>query len=473
MTKATSKTNGAARIAIEADKVEGLTGAFQGELIRAADPGYDAARAVWNGMVDRRPVLIARVTGADDVVSAVDFARANGLLVSVRGGGHHIAGNAVCDDGVVVDFSRLRGVTVDPVSRRARVEAGALLADLDAATQAHGLAVPLGINSTTGVAGLTLGGGFGWLSRKHGMTVDSLLAADLVTAEGEQVRASETEHPDLFWAIRGGGGNFGVVTRFEFDLQPVGPELLSGLIVYPLSEARSVLERYRDFMEHAPDELTVWGVLRAAPPLPFLPEAVHGTPILALAFLHVGDPETGESLVKSLRRFGPSVGSHAGVQPYAAWQRTVDPLLTPGARNYWKSHNLIALSDGLLDTVVDAAGGLPSPQSEIFIAALGGATATPKPDATAYAHRDARYVINVHGRWEDPADDERGVAWAREFHRAAAPFATGGAYLNFMTEDEAERGRAAYGSNFERLARVKGVYDPGNLFRVNQNVAPA
>ncbi|MGE5175793.1 MAG: FAD-binding oxidoreductase [Hyphomicrobiales bacterium] len=473
MTHHASKSNGGVTTASDTETIGRLRAALAGELIAEGDPGYEAARAVWNGMVDRRPALIARVASDDDVIHAVRYARETGLLVSVRGGGHHIAGNALCDGGIVIDQSRRRAITVDPQARRATVEAGALLSDVDAATQAHGLAVPLGINSTTGIAGLTLGGGFGWLSRSYGLTVDNLTAAEVVTAEGALVRASEAEHPDLFWAIRGGGGNFGVVTRFEFRLHPVGPNLLSGLVVYPIAQARSVLERYRAFTEKAPDELTVWAVLRKAPPLPFLPADAHGTPVLVLAFLYAGAPAAGEALVEPLHRFGTPVGAHAGVQPYAAWQQAFDPLLTAGARNYWKSHNLTGLSDGLLDTLVDAAGRLPSAQCEIFVAALGGATAAPKPDATAYAHRDARYVVNVHGRWEDRADDERGIAWARAFHRAAAPFATGGTYLNFMTEDEDDRVKAAYGSNLERLARVKHAYDPTNLFRVNQNIVPA
>jgi FAD/FMN-containing dehydrogenase len=291
--------------------------------------------------------------------------------------------------------------SVNPNTRRATIEGRATLADLDAATQTHGLATPVGINSTTGIAGLTLGGGFGWLSRKYGMTVDNLESAEVVTATGEVVRASATEHPDLFWALRSGGGNFGVVTRFEFRLHPVGPDVLSGLILYPISEAKSVLQQYRKFIAEAPEELSVWTVLRQAPPLPFLPESMLGKAIIALALIYAGDPKQGESLIEPLRKFGTPVGEHVGVQPYVAWQQTFDPLLTVGARNYWKSHNLSTLKDGLFDVIIEYIEKLPSPQCEIFFGALGRTTTRPAPDSTAYAHRDAKFVMNVHDRWED------------------------------------------------------------------------
>jgi len=468
--KVNSKTGAATSVATEA--IGRLRSRLRGDLVLAGESGYDESRSVWNAMIDRHPAIIARCATASDVVHAVNFARETGLDLAVRGGGHNIAGSAVCDDGIVIDLSPMRRAIVDLAALRVTVEGGALLADLDAATQAHGLATPVGINSTTGVAGLTLGGGFGWLSRKYGMTVDNLLSAEVVTASGDTVRASGTENPDLFWALRGGSGNFGVVTRFEFQLHPVGPALLSGLIVYPLAEARHVLRQYAEFVASAPDDLTVWAVLRPAPPLPFLPESVHGKGILALAVLYAGDPRKGEALVEPLRRFGAPVGAHVGVQPYTAWQQAFDPLLTKGARNYWKSHNLAALSEGAINTIVDFAETLPSPQCEVFLASLGGAASRPDPDSTAYAHRDARFVLNVHSRWDAPADDERCIAWARDFFRASAPFATGGTYVNFLTEDETDRVRAAYGSNYGRLAQVKRRYDPDNLFHTNQNIKP-
>lgn len=454
-------------------KINDLRSGFQGEVILPGDGAYDSARTIWNAMIDRRPAVIARCATTADVVRGVNFARDNGLLLAVRGGGHNIAGNAMCDDGLVIDLSKMRAARVDPGGRRVSIEGGATLGDLDAATQAHGLATPVGINSTTGVGGLTLGGGFGWLSRKHGMTVDNLEAAEVVTAAGEVVRASASEHPDLFWALRGGGGNFGVVTRFEFRLHPVGPDVLSGLIVYPLSQAKSVLQQYRAFAAAAPDELAVWAVLRQAPPLPFLPTEFHGEGMIALALLYAGDPKIGEPLVAPLREFGKPVGEHVGVQPYVAWQQAFDPLLTPGARNYWKSHNFSTLDDGLFEVVLEHVDRLPTPQCEIFFGAIGGATARPDPGATAYAHRDAQFVMNFHGRWEVPADDERCIRWARDFFDASAPYASSGVYVNFMTADETARVRSAYGPNHDRLVQVKRQYDPANLFRMNQNIAPA
>jgi len=458
---------------LQATKIKELKGSFRGEILLPSDDAYESARKIWNATIDKHPALIVRCSTTSDVVRAVNFARDNGLVLAVRGGGHNIAGNAMCDDGIVIDLSKMKSARVDPAGRRVTIEGGATLADLDAATQAHGLATPVGINSTTGVAGLTLGGGFGWLSRKYGMTIDNLESAEVVTAAGEVVRASAAEHPDLFWALRGGSGNFGIVTRFEFRLHPVGPDVLSGLIVYPISEAKSVLQRYRDFVAKAPDDLSVWTVLRQAPPLPFLPKEVHGKEIVALALLYAGDPKQGESLIEPLRKFGTPAGEHVGVQPYTAWQQAFDPLLTAGARNYWKSHNFSTLNDGLFDAVIQYIEKLPSPQCEIFFGALGGATTRPAPNSAAYAHRDALFVMNVHGRWEDPADDERCIGWARDFFNASAPFASGSVYVNFLTADEGDRVRAAYGPNYDRLARVKRTYDPENLLRMNQNIKPA
>jgi FAD/FMN-containing dehydrogenase len=365
-------------------------------------------------------------------------------------------------------------VRVDPAARTARVEPGARLADLDKETQAFGLATPVGINSTTGVAGLTLGGGFGWLSRKHGLTVDNLLSADVVTAAGDLVRASATDHPDLFWAIRGGGGNFGVVTSFEFRLHPVGPQVIAGLIVHPISAAKDVLREYRRLVAQAPDELCCWTVMRKAPPLPFLAKEVHGTEVLVLALCHAGDPAAGAKAVAPFKAVGKPIADVVGPAPYAAWQMAFDPLLTPGERNYWKSHDFIELTDPLLDVILNAVRTLPSPQCEIFIASLGGAVNRVAADATAYPHRDVNFVMNVHTRWSSPAEDKVCIDWARAFYDAAAPFATGGVYVNFMPADEAQRVRAgAYGPNYDRLARIKAKYDPTNLFRMNQNVAPA
>jgi len=322
------------------------------------------------------------------------------------------------------------------------------------------------------VAGLTLGGGFGWLSRKYGMTVDNLLSADVVTADGGQLHASATENADLFWGLRGGGGNFGIVTRFEFQLHPVGPDVLSGLIVFPFKQAKSVLRQFARFTETMPEELNVWMVTRKAPPLPFLPQDVHGKEVVVLAIFYAGDPTKGEKLIEPLRGFGTAHGEHVGVQPFTAWQQAFDPLLTKGARNYWKSHNFSRLSDGAIDTIIEYAGKLPSPQCEIFIAVLGGQEARVAPTAVAYSSRDANYVLNVHGRWESAADDKRCIGWAREFFTQSQPFASGGAYINFLTQDEGDRVAFAYGATYKRLVELKKKYDPTNFFRMNQNIKP-
>ncbi|MGB2694075.1 MAG: FAD-binding oxidoreductase [Dehalococcoidia bacterium] len=453
--------------------VEAFEQGLRGELVRPGGPGYDEVRQIWNAMIDKRPALIARCAGVADVIQAVAFARQHDLSIAIRGGGHNIAGNAVCDDGLMIDLSMMRSVHISPESRRAWVEPGATLGDFDHEAQAFGLATPLGINSTTGVAGLTLGGGFGWLSRKYGMTVDNLLSANVVTADGKLVHACAEENADLFWAIRGGSGNFGIVTTFEFQLHPVGPEILSGLVVFPFDQAKQVLKKYSEFVRQMPDDLSVWMVTRKAPPLPFLPPDVVGTNVVVFAVFYTGGMAEGQKLVDQVRAFGTPIAEHVGPTPYAAWQQAFDPLLTPGARNYWKSHNFSQLSDGAIDTIVEYAGTLPSDQCEIFLGLIGAQTTRVAPDATAYAHRDAIYVMNVHGRWETAQEDERGIAWAREFFQKSAQYATGGVYVNFMTQEETDRVAAAYGPNFERLQTIKQKYDPGNVFRINQNITPA
>ncbi|CAO3440427.1 FAD-binding oxidoreductase [Azospirillum endophyticum] len=449
-----------------------LAGQLRGTVLTPASPGYDETRRIWNAMIDRRPGLIVRCAGAADVMHAVRFARTQGVLVSVRGGGHNIAGNALCDGGLLIDLSPMRFVHVDPDGRTARVGAGATLADLDRETQAFGLAVPVGINSTTGIAGLTLGGGFGWLTRQHGLTIDSLLSVDVVTAEGRFLHADERENPDLFWAVRGGGGNFGIVTAFTFRLHQVGPQVLAGLIVHPFDGAAELLRRYREAAAAMPDELACWVILRKAPPLPFLPAETHGQKVVVLAVFHAGDLEAGWRAIEPIRALGQPLGEHLGPVPYVAWQAAFDPLLTPGARNYWKSHNFTRLEDGLLDVLVGQAERLPSDQCEIFIGQLGGAANRVAADATAYPHRDADFVMNVHARWNDPPEDSACMDWARSVFEAAAPYATGGVYVNFIPMDE-QRIRAAYGGNYDRLAGLKQKYDPMNMFCVNQNIAPA
>ena len=407
------------------------------------------------------------------MIAAVSFAREHELPLAVKGAGHNIAGSAICDDGLVIDLSGLRAVDVDPGSRTVRVEPGATLGDVDAATQEHGLALPLGINSTTGIAGLTLGGGFGWLSRKFGLTVDNLLAVEMVTADGAHVRASQAENPDLFWAIRGGGGNFGVVTAFQFQLHEVGPEVLAGLIVHPFDDARSVMRHVRDAAADLPDELIAWMVLRKAPPLPFLPEEWHGREILVILAMYVGDIAEGEEAMRPLRAIGRPIADVVGPQPYVQWQQTLDPLLAPGARNYWKSHHLAELSDDAIDTLLDFADRLPSDECEIVVVQLGGAVNRLRVDATAYPHRDTDFLMNIHIRWRSREDDDRCIAWTRDLFDAMVPHSTGGVYVNFMPADEVDRVRGAYGSNYDRLAEIKAVWDPDNVFRANQNIRPS
>jgi len=452
--------------------IDALSGRISGGLLGRGDKGYDDARKVWNATVDHRPALIARCMSDADVQAAVRFAGEQRMRLSVRGGGHHIAGNAVVEGGLTIDLSGWRSVAVDAARRTARVAPGALLADFDREAQAHGLATPLGINSTTGVAGLTLGGGFGWLTRSFGLTVDNLLGVSLVAADGTLHQVSATSEPELFWALRGGGGNFGVVTSFEFRLHPVGPEVWSGLVVYAGAQARQVLRAWRDFNAGAPEALSVWAVLRKAPPLPFIPAEHHGRDVVIFPLLYAGDMAAGERAAAPVATFATPIGTHLGPTPYAGFQQAFDPLLTPGGRNYWKSNNFASLSDTAIDLVIEAAKAEPGPECEVFLAQLGGAMARVDPAATAFVGRDAAYIMNVHGRWADTADDKRVRDWARKVFTDSAPHATGGGYVNFLTEDEGERVAATYGANYTRLQAVKQRYDPTNLFRANLNIAP-
>lgn len=472
MTELTLHTSSGYEAVIPQEAIDGLADGLRGELLTPNSAGYDEARTIWNAMIDRRPGLIARCAGTSDVMQAVNFVRNHELLVSIKGGGHNIAGNAVCDGGLMIDLSPMKSVQVDPGSRTARVEPGVTLGEFDKEAQVFGLATPLGINSTTGVAGLTLGGGFGWLSRKYGLSVDNLISADVVTRNGELKKASKNENTDLFWGIRGGGGNFGIVTSFEFQLHQVGPQILSGLIVHPFKDAKAVLLRWREFVASMPDELACWVVLRKAPPLPALPEEVHGTEVVLLVVCYAGDMDKGREVLKPLREFGNPIADLIVPHQYTAFQSAFDPLLTPGMRNYWKSHNFSMISDEAIDIIIQYAGELPTPQCELFVAHLGGAVARIAKDATAYANRDAEFILNVHTRWDDRAKDDEYIGWARKFFQTIAPHSTGGVYVNFLTQDEKERVNMAYGSNYDRLIKLKNKYDPTNLFHLNQNIPP-
>jgi FAD/FMN-containing dehydrogenase len=445
------------------------------ELIEPGDKRYDDARRVWNGAIDRRPAVIAGCAGAEDVSSALRLARDRDLLVAVRGGGHGIAGHAVCDGGVVVDLSPMQDVTVDARGRTARAGGGVLWGELDAATQAHGLATVGGIVTHTGIAGLTLGGGIGWLMRRHGATADNLLAADVVTADGELVRASEHEHPDLFWALRGGGGNFGVVTAFEYRLHPVGPTVLAGPVYHALEDAPDVLRFYRDFAAGAPDDLTTILTLRKAPPLEFLPEHVHGRPVLSVAVCYAGPVDRGQEVVRPLRAFGRPLVDAIAARPYVELQAMFNPAVPHGWHYYWRSWEVPPLTDAAIDTLVDQTARITSPRSYVIVFQLGGAVARVPDEATAFPQRDAAHNVNINAVWlQDDPEADRHVQWARECFDALGSAASGRAYVNFLADEGQERVRAAYGAGkYARLVDVKRRYDPENVFRHNQNIDPA
>ncbi len=451
---------------------EDLKSSFRGEVILPNDDGYESSRQIWNGMFDRKPALIARCVGTSDVIQAVNFARDNHLLTAVKGGGHNSAGNAACDDGIMIDLSLMRRVIVDRQNQTATVDGGCLLGDVDRETQLYGLAVPAGIVSHTGVGGLTLGGGFGWISRKHGFTIDNLISAEVVTAAGELLTASENENPDLFWGICGGGGNFGVVTSFTVKCAQIGTEVYSGMIVKRFEDARKYIQFHRDYVRKLPDEMTVWMVVRKAPPLPFLQENVHGKMVLAIPFVWLGDPDKGEEMIAPVRKITESHGEAIGMNPWVDWQSGFDALVDHGARNYWKSHHLKDLSDPCIDQIIEFASKLPSDECEVFIPHMEGAPSRVAADATAFTHRRTPFVLNIHTRWRKASDDGKCLAWAREFHSSTEPFAQG-VYVNFLSDEGEDRVKDAYSKEiWDRLVSIKKKYDPDNLFRMNQNIKP-
>jgi len=446
---------------------------FRGELIRPGDAQYEAARHVWNGAIDRRPALVARCTGVADVRAAVRFARERDLLVAVRGGGHNVAGTATCDGGLVIDLSPMKGIWVDPVARTARAQAGLLWGEVDRETQAFGLAMPGGIVTHTGIAGLTLGGGLGWLMRRYGLTIDNLLSADVVTADGGIVRASADEHPDLFWGLRGGGGNFGVVTAFEYRLHPVGPIVLAGMMVHPAATARELLGFYRDCVASVPDELTTIVVLTTAPPAPFLPAAVHGQPVVIIGACYAGPIEEGERALAPLRRFGEPLADTIRPTPYLVHQALLDPGVPHGLGYYWKSEYVPALSDALIATLVEHAWRAATPESYTIVFHLGGAVAAGDPEGSAFEDRRAGHAVNIDAVWSESSRAPACMAWTRSFWEALRPHSTGRVYVNFLGEEGQDRVRAAYGdAKYERLRALKRRYDPTNLFRLNQNIRP-
>ena len=446
---------------------------FKGQLLTAADAAFEETRQIWNAMIDRRPGLIARCSGTADVVQAVRFARLHGLLSSVRGGGHNIAGLAVCEGGLMIDMSLLRGVWVDPAQRVARAQAGCTLGDVDRETQVHGLAAVLGFVSATGIAGLTVGGGFGYLTRSHGWTCDNVVSMEVVTADAQVLRVSSTENADLFWALRGGSGNFGIVTSFEYQLFPVGPEILGGAIAWRGEDAKQVLEAYRKFSASAPRELTTVAVLRNAPPAPWLPKEVHGQPIIALFVCHSGKVEDGEALLAPLRALGRPVADIVTRRPYSQMQSLLDATQPKGRRYYWKSHYLAGIDERMVELAAEHAGRIRSPHSAILLFQIQGALNERPAGYSPVGNRDATYVLNIAGSWDGQADDAVNMAWARGCFEATRSCSTGGTYVNFLTEEEGrDRIAAAYSrTDLEKLAAIKRRYDPENLFRHTKSIA--
>jgi FAD/FMN-containing dehydrogenase len=447
----------------------------RGAVLGPDDAGYDEARKIWNGLIDRRPALIVQCTGAADVVDAVNFAREHDLLLSIKAGGHNVAGNAVNDGGLVVDLSQMRGVHVDPASQTVRVQGGATLGDMDRETQLFALAVPAGVVSTTGVAGLTLHGGAGHLRRKYGLSIDSLLSVDIVTADGVLRRASATENEDLFWAVRGAGSNFGVVTSFEFQAHPVGPMVMVGAVFYPLEDVRELLPAWRDYMDTAPEELSAIALCWSVPPGEPFPAEHHGKPVLVVAGTYAGSVEDGEAVVQPLRELGQPLIDLSGPWPWLGLQSGFDALFPKGGFYYWKSRALAELPAAAIDDIADFALRRPSPLTDIVVWHNGGAMSRVGENDTAYGGRDARFLVSGEASWDDPAVTDDAIAWGRELWDAMERHSTGGLYLNFpgFGEEKEQLVKAGYGGNYDRLAALKAQYDPENLFRMNLNITPA
>ncbi|MGJ3251688.1 MAG: FAD-binding oxidoreductase [Elainellaceae cyanobacterium] len=474
MTQLKIKTPNNTNVLLDDHVLKNFRQHMQGEVLQDGDSGYQDARTIWNGMIDKHPAAIARCTGTADVLHAVRFAHHHNLLLSVRGGGHNVAGNALCDNGLTIDLSSMKGIHVDPASRTARVQPGVCIGELDHETQVFGLANPNGIVSLTGIAGLTLGGGFGWLSRKHGLTCDNLLSADVVTAKGEFLTASETENADLFWGLRGGGGNFGIATSFEYQLYPVGPEVMGGKIIYPFEKADEVLRFYRDFAAAAPDELSTLAFLKKAPASPMIPDVFHGKLVVGVAVCYAGSIEDGQRVIQPLKEFETPIVDGISPKPYTVIQSMFDAGQQPGNHYYWKSEYLSGLSDEAIATSINYAQKITSPMTGILIFQLGGAISRVDEEVMAASHRDAAFVLNINTAWKESEENQRHIQWTRDFWQAIRSQSTGGVYVNFLSQDEGrDRVRAAYGqATYDRLVELKDKYDPTNLFRVNQNIQP-
>jgi len=454
------------------DVADQLAGAISGAVITAQSAEYDTARRVWNGLIDRSPLAIAMCTGPNDVAAAIGYARSAGVTLSVRGGAHNVAGTAVCDGGIVIDLSSMNDVTVDARALRASVGGGARWSDLDGATQPHGLGTTGGIISHTGVGGFTLGGGIGWLMRKHGLACDNVVGADVVTADGRRVRADANDNPDLFWAIRGGGGNFGVVTRFEFQLHPVSTVLIA-IVMFAQRDAKAVLNAYREFVDDCPDELTTVIDFMSAPPAPFVPENVQGQPVVAVLACYSGDLSAGEAAVAPLTVFAEPLAQLIAPMPYAVVQSMFDDGAPPGMLAYWRTEYLGGLTDGSMDVLVEHAARQPSPMGQVHVHHVEGRVARIGESETAFCRRYAPFVVNLPAGWMDPGETDANVRWVRDFSDALKPHGTGEAYTNFLGGDELDRVQAAYGPNLPRLVEIKRRWDPDNVFRGNLNIRPS
>jgi FAD/FMN-containing dehydrogenase len=464
--------NQAAVTAPDDTGVETLSAQVRGRVIGPADADYDAARAVWNWSVDRRPAVIVRCAGAADVIRALAFARDHGLQVAVRGAGHNVTGSAVCDAGLVVDLSAMKGIRVDPAARTVRVEPGLTWAEVTRELEPFGLAAAGGYVSSTGVGGLTLGGGLGWLVRKHGLACDNLVSADVVTADGRYLRTSSNEHADLFWALRGGGGNFGVVTSFEFRVHPLGA-VLAGLVIHPASRAREVLRFFRELTAEAPDELTCGAILFHAPPAPFIPAEAHGAPVIAVGGVYAGPPEEGEKAVAALRAFGPPVADIFQRMPFSAAQTMADPLW-PRGHQYWKSSFLTGLPDDAIEVVVEHFASIPSPMTPVLVDHNGGGAIARVPaEETAFGHRGWTFNFLISSIWSDAADGARNVDWTRRFTTAMQPHAANAQYVNYVGAEGDERPAELFGASYARLVGVKDRYDPDNVFSLYHNIPPS